>query len=43
LLTPRTTLPVTGGKLDLHLAAGVFYAEFDGGGRKRVIVKSRSE
>ena len=39
LLHHETTLPVTGGKLDLGTWQQVFYAEFDGQRRKRVIVK----
>ena len=35
----ETTLPVTGGRLDLGTWQRVFYAEFDGQRRKRVIVK----
>ena len=39
LLHHETTLPVTEGKLDLGTWQRVFYAEFDGQRRKRVIVK----
>ena len=39
LLHHETTLPVTDGKLDLGTWQRVFYAEFDGRRRKRVIVK----
>ncbi len=39
LLHHETTLPITGGKLDLGTWQRVFYAEFDGQRRKRVIVK----
>ncbi len=39
LLHHETTLPVTNGKLDLGTWQRVFYAEFDGQRRKRVIVK----
>jgi secondary thiamine-phosphate synthase enzyme len=39
LLHHETTLPVTDGKLDLGTWQRVFYAEFDGQRRKRVIVK----
>ena len=39
LLHHETTLPVTAGKLDLGKWQRVFYAEFDGQRRKRVIVK----
>lgn len=35
----ETTLPVTNGRLDLGTWQRVFYAEFDGQRRKRVIVK----
>ena len=40
LLHHETTLPITGGKLDLGTWQRVFYAEFDGQRRKRVIVKA---
>jgi secondary thiamine-phosphate synthase enzyme len=39
LLQHETTLPVTGGRLDLGTWQRIFYAEFDGQRRKRVIVK----
>jgi secondary thiamine-phosphate synthase enzyme len=39
LLHHETTLPVTNGKLDLGTWQRIFYAEFDGQRRKRVIVK----
>jgi secondary thiamine-phosphate synthase enzyme len=39
LLHHETILPVTDGKLDLGTWQRVFYAEFDGQRRKRVIVK----
>jgi len=39
LLHHETTLPVTKGKLDLGTWQRIFYAEFDGQRRKRVIVK----
>ena len=39
LLHHETTLPVTAGRLDLGPWQRVFYAEFDGQRRKRVIVK----
>ncbi len=39
LLHHETTLPVTNGNLDLGTWQRVFYAEFDGQRRKRVIVK----
>jgi secondary thiamine-phosphate synthase enzyme len=40
LLHHETTLPITGGRLDLGRWQRVFYAEFDGQRRKRVIVKA---
>jgi len=43
LLHHETTLPVTNGKLDLGTWQRVFYAEFDGQRRKRVIVKVMGE
>ncbi len=39
LLHHETTLPVTKGRLDLGQWQRVFYAEFDGQRKKRVIVK----
>jgi secondary thiamine-phosphate synthase enzyme len=39
LLHHETTLPVTGGRLDLGPWQRVFYAEFDGQRKKRLIVK----
>jgi secondary thiamine-phosphate synthase enzyme len=39
LLHHETTLPVTGARLDLGTWQRIFYAEFDGQRRKRVIVK----
>lgn len=39
LLHHETILPVTDGKLDLGTWQRIFYAEFDGQRRKRVIVK----
>ncbi len=39
LLHHETTLPITDGKLDLGTWQRVFYAEFDGRRKKRVIVK----
>jgi secondary thiamine-phosphate synthase enzyme len=35
----ETTLPVTGGRLDLGTWQKIFYAEFDGQREKRIIVK----
>jgi secondary thiamine-phosphate synthase enzyme len=39
LLHHETTLPVTGGKLDLGTWQRIFYAEFDGQRAKRIIIK----
>lgn len=39
LIHHQVLLPVTGGKLDLGPWEQVFYAEFDGRRRKRVVVK----
>ena len=39
LLHHETTLPVTRGRLDLGTWQRIFYAEFDGRRKKRVIVK----
>ncbi len=39
----QVTLPITGGKLDLGPWEQVFYAEFDGQRRKRVVVKVMGE
>ncbi len=39
LVGHQVTLPVTGGRLDLGPWEQVFYAEFDGQRRKRVVVK----
>jgi secondary thiamine-phosphate synthase enzyme len=39
LLHHETTLPVTGGRLDLGTWQRIFYAEFDGQRPKRIIVK----
>jgi secondary thiamine-phosphate synthase enzyme len=39
LLHNETTLPVTNGRLDLGTWQRVFYAEFDGQRKKRLIVK----
>ena len=43
LLGHQVTLPVTEGKLDLGPWEQVFYAEFDGQRRKRVVVKILGE
>lgn len=39
ILGQQVTLPITGGQLDLGTWEQVFYGEFDGRRRKRVIVK----
>ena len=39
LMGHQVVLPITGGKLDLGPWEQVFYAEFDGRRRKRVVVK----
>ncbi len=39
ILGHQVTLPITKGKLDLGLWEQVFYAEFDGQRKKRVLVK----
>ncbi len=39
LLGHQVLLPITGGKLDLGPWEQVFYAEFDGQRKKRVIIK----
>jgi secondary thiamine-phosphate synthase enzyme len=43
LMGHQVTLPITGGTLDLGPWEQVFYAEFDGQRRKRVIVKVMGE
>lgn len=43
LIHHEVILPVTGGKLDLGTWQRVFYAEFDGQRKKRVIVKVMGE
>lgn len=43
LLGHQVTLPITKGKLDLGPWEQVFYAEFDGNRKKRVIVKILGE
>ncbi|TBR20803.1 YjbQ family protein [bacterium] len=43
LVGHQTTLPVTAGKLDLGPWEQVFYAEFDGQRKKRVVVKVLGE
>jgi secondary thiamine-phosphate synthase enzyme len=43
LMGHQIILPITGGKLDLGPWEQVFYAEFDGRRRKRVVVKVMGE
>jgi secondary thiamine-phosphate synthase enzyme len=43
LMGHQVMLPITGGKLDLGPWEQVFYAEFDGRRRKRVVVKVMGE
>ena len=43
ILHHQVILPITGGKLDLGPWQQVYYAEFDGQRRKRVIVKVMGE
>lgn len=43
VLHHQVILPITGGQLDLGPWQQVFYAEFDGQRRKRVIVKAMGE
>lgn len=43
LMGQQVTLPITNGKLDLGPWEQVFYAEFDGRRRKRVVVKVLGE
>ncbi len=43
LVHHQVILPITGGKLDLGTWQRVFYAEFDGQWRKRVLVKVMGE
>jgi secondary thiamine-phosphate synthase enzyme len=43
LIGHQVMLPITNGKLDLGPWEQVFYAEFDGGRRKRVVVKVMGE
>ena len=43
LMAHQVVLPVTGGKLDLGPWEQVFYCEFDGKRRKRVLVKAIGE
>jgi secondary thiamine-phosphate synthase enzyme len=39
LVGHEVTVPVTGGRLDLGPWQQIFYAEFDGRRRKRIVVK----
>lgn len=39
----QVIVPITGGKLDLGPWQTIFYAEFDGGRRKMVVVKAMGE
>lgn len=43
ILHHQVILPITGGRLDLGRWQQVFYAEFDGRRRKRVVVKAIGE
>ena len=43
LVHHEVTVPITGGKLDLGPWQQIFYAEFDGRRRKRLIVKAMGE
>ena len=43
LMAHQVVLPITGGKLDLGPWEQVFYAEFDGRRRKRVVLKAIGE
>ena len=43
LIGHQVILPITAGKLDLSETEGVFYAEFDGQRKKRVVVKVMGE
>jgi len=43
LIGSQVTLPVTAGKLDLGPWQQVYYAEFDGQRKKRVIIKAMGE
>ncbi len=43
LVHHQIIVPITGGKLDLGTWQQIFYAEFDGRRRKRVIVKAMGE
>ncbi len=43
LIGHQVILPITGGKLDLGPWQQVYYAEFDGRRKKRVLVKAIGE
>ena len=43
IMGQQVILPITGGKLDLGPCEQVFYAEFDGQRKKRVVVKVMGE
>ncbi|WP_437585723.1 secondary thiamine-phosphate synthase enzyme YjbQ [Sorangium sp. So ce1000] len=43
LVHHQVIVPITAGKLDLGPWQQIFYAEFDGGRRKRVVVKAMGE
>jgi secondary thiamine-phosphate synthase enzyme len=43
LIHHQVVIPITGGKLDLGPWQQVYYAEFDGQRRKRVIIKAMGE
>jgi len=43
LIHHQVMVPVTGGKLDLGPWQQIFYAEFDGQRRKRIIIKAMGE
>ena len=43
LVHHEVTVPITGGKLDLGPWQQIFYAEFDGKRRKRLVIKAMGE
>lgn len=43
LVHHQIVVPITGGKLDLGTWQQIFYAEFDGRRRKRVVIKAMGE
>jgi secondary thiamine-phosphate synthase enzyme len=43
LVHHEVTVPITGGKLDLGPWQQIFYAEFDGRRRKRLVIKAMGE